>query len=560
VNLALNEGTNEFTLIFQHNGDWPAFGVNLFFDNRTVASISAKAPLRTGASVPAFSANSAPVTYSMTSYPAPNAPASGTLSATFDRQVTLTQYYTADRPMFSLDRVSTHSVGPNGRVDYVATITLVAGPSVPQQSGFVNFANNAQFTTMADRRVYADFIGGTPLVGTNWAAQLYYGANASALIPVTNPPAFFRPPGTIFPGTWVGGNRTLYGFGPGAPVTLQVRVWDRSRFPTYETAVSAGGAAGVSTPFSYITPSSVPPHPSEFLMENLRAFALSTLPPPTNRPPVAISQNVTTAEDTALAITLSGSDPEGDRLTFSVPATQSAQGGTLVHSAGVVQYTPPENFFGDDQFGFVVSDGQATASGTVRIQVTSVNDAPMAVAHVGPLLRLTPGETNLVVLSINGSNAAVVLDASQSSDVDTTALGFIWSTGDPPALLTRGEVVTNLFEVGSHIVTLVVTDGDQQGAATVVFDVVTVPETIAMVSDLLSTLPLERRHQRPLTATLKAALQAFDRGDHEAAFQQLEIFVHKLENQVARTNPETAETLLRAVGALLAAWVAQESL
>ncbi len=40
-----------------------------------------------------------------------------------------------------------------------------------------------------------------------------------------------------------------------------------------------------------------------------------------NDPPVANAQSVTTAEDTAKAITLTGSDVDGDALTYSVVTT-----------------------------------------------------------------------------------------------------------------------------------------------------------------------------------------------------------------------------------------------
>jgi hypothetical protein len=131
INLVLEEGTNQFTVFFQHNGDWPAFALHLFLESNTVATISAKAPLRTGEAIPEFTPNSAPRTYSLTSYPMPNAPAAGTTSVQVDRSVELTEYYVANPDLFGLDRVSTHSAVTNGRRDYVGTFTLVVGPRRP---------------------------------------------------------------------------------------------------------------------------------------------------------------------------------------------------------------------------------------------------------------------------------------------------------------------------------------------------------------------------------------------------------------------------------------------
>src|SRR6185503_9685610 len=112
---------------FQQNGPWRAFAINLFFDSNRVAAICAKALLRTDDTIPPFSPNDTRSTYSMTSFPAPDAPASGTTTVTLDRVIELTQYYVADTNRFELDRVWTHGVGPNRRFDFVGTFTLNAG-------------------------------------------------------------------------------------------------------------------------------------------------------------------------------------------------------------------------------------------------------------------------------------------------------------------------------------------------------------------------------------------------------------------------------------------------
>jgi hypothetical protein len=127
INIPLEEGTNEFTVFFQYNGPWRAFAINLFFDSNRVAEICAKAPLRADDVVPLFSANSAHLTYSMTSYPSPNAPASGTTSVTLDRVIELTQYYVAATNVFEKNRVSTHHASRDERFDFVGTFTLHAG-------------------------------------------------------------------------------------------------------------------------------------------------------------------------------------------------------------------------------------------------------------------------------------------------------------------------------------------------------------------------------------------------------------------------------------------------
>ncbi|HEX5617343.1 MAG TPA: Ig-like domain-containing protein, partial [Solirubrobacteraceae bacterium] len=97
---------------------------------------------------------------------------------------------------------------------------------------------------------------------------------------------------------------------------------------------------------------------------------------PLNDPPVAADQSLTTPEDTPRALTLTGSDIDGDALTFTAAAPSH---GTLSGSGATLVYTPAANFNGTDSFTFVVDDGHGgTDTGTVTITVTAVNDPPVA--------------------------------------------------------------------------------------------------------------------------------------------------------------------------------------
>jgi hypothetical protein len=150
----------------------------------------------------------------------------------------------------------------------------VALCSKAQEVGFVDFRNDRPFAIPADRLV-RDILG-TPLVGTNYLAQLYYGANTSSLNPVTDAPAHFRPPTHTSPGTWAGGARTLWGFFPGQTVTLQVRVWDGAIADNYEAAQLLGFLGtqhGVSSPFDFNIPPIGPPG-SAWYIDNFRGFTL----------------------------------------------------------------------------------------------------------------------------------------------------------------------------------------------------------------------------------------------------------------------------------------------
>ena len=97
--------------------------------------------------------------------------------------------------------------------------------------------------------------------------------------------------------------------------------------------------------------------------------------PIANFAPEALSQDLTTQEDTPLSVTLTGMDT--DPLTFTVVDMPGL--GALSGTAPDLTYTPLADVSGEDTFTFVVSDGVNTsAPATVTIEITPVNDAPVA--------------------------------------------------------------------------------------------------------------------------------------------------------------------------------------
>ena len=89
-----------------------------------------------------------------------------------------------------------------------------------------------------------------------------------------------------------------------------------------------------------------------------------------NSPPVANAQSVTTTANTPKAITLTGSDPDGNTLTYAV-VTPPANG-NLTGTPPNVTYTPTSGYSGGDTFTFRVNDGTTnSAPATVTITVTA---------------------------------------------------------------------------------------------------------------------------------------------------------------------------------------------
>ncbi|MEX1310261.1 MAG: Ig-like domain-containing protein, partial [Candidatus Sulfomarinibacteraceae bacterium] len=139
---------------------------------------------------------------------------------------------------------------------------------------------------------------------------------------------------------------------------------------------------------------------------------------PVNNPPTADPQSVSTAEDTALGITLTGSDPDGDAIGFAIATSPTH--GVLTGTPPNVTYTPAANYNGPDSFTFTTSDGALTSlPATVSITVTPVNDRPTADDQT-----VSTAEDTALGITLTGS------------DVDGDPIGFTIGTGPAHGVLT----------------------------------------------------------------------------------------------------------------------------
>ncbi|MCU0857100.1 MAG: Ig-like domain-containing protein [Pontiellaceae bacterium] len=131
-----------------------------------------------------------------------------------------------------------------------------------------------------------------------------------------------------------------------------------------------------------------------------------------NRAPVANAQSVTTVEDAAKAITLTGSDPDGDALTYTIVTLPVY--GTLTGSGAAQTYTPAANYYGSDSFVFKVTDSKGASSGnaTVSITVTAVNDAPVANAQSASTVQNTAKAITLTGSDVDGDSLTYAIVTS----------------------------------------------------------------------------------------------------------------------------------------------------
>ncbi len=181
---------------------------------------------------------------------------------------------------------------------------------------------------------------------------------------------------------------------------------------------------------------------------------------PVNDPPTADNQSLTTDEDTALAITLTGSDIESDPLTFQI--VNGPSHGSLSGTAPNLVYTPESDYYGSDSFAFVARDGAANSlPATISLIVNPVNDAPVAVDDSAS----TPQDTPVLISLLEND-----------SDVDGPSLSIqSLSTPAHGTLVNHGNGTVTYTPVAGYIgldtFTYVVTDGEYSDSATVTVDV-----------------------------------------------------------------------------------------
>ena len=141
---------------------------------------------------------------------------------------------------------------------------------------------------------------------------------------------------------------------------------------------------------------------------------------PVNDPPLANPQDVLTAEDSPVAVTLTGSDADGDALNYSI--VNAPAHGTLSGTLPNLTYTPAANYNGPDSFSFKVNDGIVnSAAATVSISVAAVNDPPTTSSQDVITTEDTPVGITLTGYDIDGDPLTyIVVDAPQHGGLSGT--------------------------------------------------------------------------------------------------------------------------------------------
>ena len=203
--------------------------------------------------------------------------------------------------------------------------------------------------------------------------------------------------------------------------------------------------------------------------------------PVTNAVPVATTQQITMLEDTSQEITLTGTDGDGDTLTYQVvtPPEHGTYTGTT--------YTPEENYHGTDSFTFTADDGNGGVSSpaTIGITVTNVGEKPIALAQS-------------VQVQKNGSIDIELTGTDEDSDNDLLTFSIV----DAP---THGSFDGTSYTptadyVGTDSFTFTASDGELSSATTATVSITVVNNT-SPVANEQSLVKLQRNLNKRIVLT-----------------------------------------------------------
>lgn len=156
---------------------------------------------------------------------------------------------------------------------------------------------------------------------------------------------------------------------------------------------------------------------------------------PQNRAPTLATTQFNVNEDAELSARVTGSDPDGDALTFT-RTSDAANGSVSAFGAdGSFTYRPRADFFGSDSFSVRLADAQGNAvTGAIAIQVANVDDP---VAARPDAMRADGAALDSIDVLANDSNpdrkslTVTIEEAASIGTVSVVANGSIRITGLP---------------------------------------------------------------------------------------------------------------------------------
>ncbi|WP_373926340.1 tandem-95 repeat protein, partial [Vibrio parahaemolyticus] len=203
-----------------------------------------------------------------------------------------------------------------------------------------------------------------------------------------------------------------------------------------------------------------------------------------NDAPVAKDDIATTQEDTAVTIDVlpNDSDVDGDKLSIQSASVPEAQGKVEIVDGKLV-FTPAENFHGDAEITYTLTDGALTDQATVNVTVNAVNDTPVV-------------ESNLADQTLAEDFTPYTIDLNTAfSDVDNVDGELTFSvSGNSNVLVSIENGIATISPTadwnGSEPLTFTATDPSGESISqTVNFTVAPVADIVADTATVVEDTP-----------------------------------------------------------------------
>ncbi|HCE2073022.1 TPA: tandem-95 repeat protein [Vibrio parahaemolyticus] len=175
---------------------------------------------------------------------------------------------------------------------------------------------------------------------------------------------------------------------------------------------------------------------------------------PVNDAPVAKDDIATTQEDTAVTIDVlpNDTDVDGDKLSIQSASVPEAQGKVEIVDGKLV-FTPAENFNGDAEITYTVTDGELTDEAKVSVTVNPVNDAPTIKVDAVESITENAVSTDTVVASLTVRDTDTPEDRLTVS-LENNSNGYFVLVGDEVKLTQAGVDAVNNDELNLKDLTI----------------------------------------------------------------------------------------------------------
>ncbi len=224
----------------------------------------------------------------------------------------------------------------------------------------------------------------------------------------------------------------------------------------------------------------------------------------------------------------------------------------VVDELGTLRFSPAPGSSGTAIVTVVLKDDGGTANNghdtsdpqQFLITVLPVNHPPVAVAQFFARGILESNEFQMAIISGNRTNVQVVFDGAQSSDVDGDRLEYEWLEEGMTAPFAIGARATNFLTVGTHDVSLRVSDGILSDTDARSIIVITTSEAVRRLIQQVRDSGLSESRKRALVSVIQAALAQLERGHTRAGLVLLSVVERFVQVAIVRIDPETAQSLL----------------